>query len=424
MKSIEELKYYCSIDNPVGAILFTGEWGSGKTYIIENYLRNELSDKYIIIRISLFGIQSVEEIHNVIKKSWLNSKGGLLDAANGLSKYKNFFEKFSEIVPNSNVKSVINSFFSIDILDFITVENMIDKKKVILVFDDFERSMLTIEEKLGVINYYLEDLHFNTILIADENKIISDKYYEFKEKVIQRTIKHYPDYILVVKNMIDQYKSKDYYDFLNDNVTNILSVITGIKLIGKKIDQIDKNYIINEIQQYDIIDSTLDLNNKIKYKSNNIRSLIAAIQDFERVYEILKDKGIGNIEKWLVTFVFYSMAYKSFNVSEKSQIDNNIFFNDLSILFPQYSGFLYLPQFLVDWITKGIWNENSLDTSIEQFLYIEQKHSAKDNITTINIDYLDEDEAKNGLINVLDDAYKGKLFLDQYIVLIKNFSID
>ena len=42
MNTINELKYYCQEKDPVGALMLTGEWGSGKTYFWNKdlYLRN------------------------------------------------------------------------------------------------------------------------------------------------------------------------------------------------------------------------------------------------------------------------------------------------------------------------------------------------------------------------------------------------
>ena len=34
MNTLEELLYYCNEPEPVGALLLTGEWGCGKTYLI------------------------------------------------------------------------------------------------------------------------------------------------------------------------------------------------------------------------------------------------------------------------------------------------------------------------------------------------------------------------------------------------------
>ena len=45
MDTLEELKYYCDEPQPVGALMLTGEWGCGKTYLLNNSLSNALKDK-------------------------------------------------------------------------------------------------------------------------------------------------------------------------------------------------------------------------------------------------------------------------------------------------------------------------------------------------------------------------------------------
>ena len=39
MNTLEELKYYCEEHKPVGAMMLTGEWGCGKTYLLDNMLK-------------------------------------------------------------------------------------------------------------------------------------------------------------------------------------------------------------------------------------------------------------------------------------------------------------------------------------------------------------------------------------------------
>lgn len=38
MDTLEELEYYCKIEHPVGALMLTGEWGCGKTYLLNEEL--------------------------------------------------------------------------------------------------------------------------------------------------------------------------------------------------------------------------------------------------------------------------------------------------------------------------------------------------------------------------------------------------
>lgn len=62
MNTVEELKYYCAERQPVGALMLTGEWGCGKTYLLNNSLADELKDSYVFLRVSLFGMESIEEV--------------------------------------------------------------------------------------------------------------------------------------------------------------------------------------------------------------------------------------------------------------------------------------------------------------------------------------------------------------------------
>jgi Mg-chelatase subunit ChlI len=50
LDTLKELKYYCEEDTPVGAMLLTGEWGCGKTYLIDHGLKDTLENTHIIIR--------------------------------------------------------------------------------------------------------------------------------------------------------------------------------------------------------------------------------------------------------------------------------------------------------------------------------------------------------------------------------------
>ena len=44
MDTLEELKYYCDEPQPVGALMLTGEWGCGKTYLLNNSLSSSLCE--------------------------------------------------------------------------------------------------------------------------------------------------------------------------------------------------------------------------------------------------------------------------------------------------------------------------------------------------------------------------------------------
>ena len=62
MTTLEELVYYCNEPEPVGALMLTGEWGCGKTYLLEHDLKKQLEQTHVILRISLFGLSVTEAI--------------------------------------------------------------------------------------------------------------------------------------------------------------------------------------------------------------------------------------------------------------------------------------------------------------------------------------------------------------------------
>ena len=91
MDTLDELKNYCNIERPVGALMLTGEWGCGKTYLLNTELVNILKETHIFLRISLFGIMSIEEVKTEVQKKWLNecinSKDTTGKIARSLNKY-------------------------------------------------------------------------------------------------------------------------------------------------------------------------------------------------------------------------------------------------------------------------------------------------------------------------------------------------
>ena len=56
-----EILEYINQNSNNGALLVTGKWGCGKTYLIQD-ITSQLnnSDKYLAVSISLFGIDSIQ----------------------------------------------------------------------------------------------------------------------------------------------------------------------------------------------------------------------------------------------------------------------------------------------------------------------------------------------------------------------------
>ena len=68
MNTLDELVYYCNETEPVGALMLTGEWGCGKTYQLEHQLKEALANTHILVRVSLFGIGSIDTLYDFMNK--------------------------------------------------------------------------------------------------------------------------------------------------------------------------------------------------------------------------------------------------------------------------------------------------------------------------------------------------------------------
>lgn len=194
LNKIEEKLYDLLIkENKEVVISISGEWGIGKTYFWNNFIKNykekELKYKQIAY-VSLFGINSLNDIRTSIllqvsptkkKLSWVDKK---------------------IITPLKNVKSSLklddlSMSFGFDALGSIfTLLTSGDFENVIVCFDDFERisSNINLKDVLGLISELKEQKKCKVVMILNEKELgkltdIEKKPYSeifslYKEKII------------------------------------------------------------------------------------------------------------------------------------------------------------------------------------------------------------------------------------------------
>ena len=73
MGALEELIHYCNEKDPIGAMLLTGEWGCGKTYLIENGLTKALEKTHVIVKVSLFGMTDAGTLNSTVRQKWFEA---------------------------------------------------------------------------------------------------------------------------------------------------------------------------------------------------------------------------------------------------------------------------------------------------------------------------------------------------------------
>ena len=68
----KEIEEFIEAEENNGALLITGKWGCGKTYLIKSFISDfNKEERYAISFISLFGIDSVAMLHERIKDEYL-----------------------------------------------------------------------------------------------------------------------------------------------------------------------------------------------------------------------------------------------------------------------------------------------------------------------------------------------------------------
>ncbi len=183
--------YYCDNKNSTPfAVLLKGSWGSGKTHFIKKYISNlENEEKKKFLHISLYGLSKTSEINEKIIPNLLK----------GYAKSKKSCFNW-----NWNKKMENISNFSFTILNNLLNKLPFDKGDIInilgsftdtiIIFDDLERCCIPMAELMGYLTHLVEFQDQKIILVADEEKILSDgkkktEYTEKKEKLVGQEFK-------------------------------------------------------------------------------------------------------------------------------------------------------------------------------------------------------------------------------------------
>lgn len=423
MSTIDEILFYCREKNTFGALMVTGKWGSGKTYLIDNQLRKALGDEYIIIRVSLFGEANIESIHAKVKREYLQElmislveqadekiakkrhnegiekkSNVIIQSLKGESKKTSKFAKiFKYFCSTAKKVPMIEKYFLQNINECVSIEAEIGQKQIILVFDDLERSNLEEVDVLGCVNEYCENKKIKTIIVANEDKIrdkeaakdgFSLPYSEIKEKIIIRTVKNEPNYEMIIMNLINSYESenKDYLIFLNEQKEEIVNIF-------------------------------------LMCNFENIRSMRSAIQDFERVFQTIKSQKVEEeIKLWLYSFVIFELNIKA-GVEVKNEKYGYLLSD--SEFEKKYTGYYfgkYVPRSLKNWLVEGQWIEENVIQDIKNVMRVDTMPKTVNLIACADIMDLEEDKVIEKYDAVLNKAYEGKLNIEEYVMLIKNIA--
>lgn len=245
--------------------------------------------------------------------------------------------------------SIASAFVAVDPLDYIPIEPVVEdfhdkgvKKRVVLVFDDLNRSQLNWGKFVGTINEYCENNGITTIVIGDVDSIMASEnfdvvlYKTVKEKTIARTVRYFPDYDGIIHRVLEQsaWPCQEYEDFLLENEQLIKEVFVG-----------DDGDWKNEIKKY-----------------HNIRSLHCALEEFYRLYELLTELNVPEIRQYLYSFIVYLLVSRNgINRDGRPSFENTD--EEIKLLYEEYCPEL-LTEEIRQWSENGIWEEEIIRKQI------------------------------------------------------------
>lgn len=431
MDARAEIEAILNSEENDGAVLLTGPWGCGKSYLIKDIAKHinekpEYKNKFAIAVISLFGIDSVEMLNQRIRNEYLRLNAEILGEKGQkatravVEGAKKMAEYAKEMLPDSTkvalVNAAIQSIGTNNFLNLIPVESTIQNggitQKVVLVFDDFERCKISLVDLMGVINEYSENRKIKTLIIANEEEISGEKYGIIKEKLISHTIKLSPNFEYAIHQIIIAYSQTEdgYSDFIKENE----------KVIRRAF--IDSGY-------------------------GNLRVLKSCIWDFERVYGAWNKTEINVIGLRELLYHFSAVVYEhkkgKFGFIPKSGYQLIVSVNKkegkeekeekekrerkekeekeeiINKYLPDTFTTIRKWDSLCRWIVDGDWDEEAFIEELEK-RYKRADLSYEEKFIYYNFWDLEDEDIKVGMPIAVGKAYTGELTRDELIMLLQH----
>lgn len=174
---IDEILRYLHDDSYNYAVLIDGEWGSGKTYFVNNTLtkiiekqESDLETSRKVQYISLYGCKAISDVQENIAWSFAEDARQVIQDKNNFGttgqKVSNNILLSSKKIGNAILKKFLPNMPLYEI-----ASDWLNLGSFIFVFDDLERCDCPINEVFGFLNELVEHENTKVILIANEKEL-------------------------------------------------------------------------------------------------------------------------------------------------------------------------------------------------------------------------------------------------------------
>ena len=336
------------------ALVINGEWGSGKTYFVENNLpeiSKSLNLEYIYV--SLNGISSLTDLLTALFVSRLGALKSLKDSKLGKISTSLLRIGFNLLGKNNPLVK----FGPSDIQGAVDLLNVASLEGTVVVLDDLERVLKDVDivGLLGGIHSNIISKGAKVIFVCDESKVQNkDDYQLVKEKYIGWTINYHPSTRESYNSLIITY-NEEYRKFLDLKKSFLLDVfaILEVENLRTVLFFFDIVYqIFDRIKRYDqsIVDSILYsiFVHCVEYKKGTIEnSDLTSLPPYlsndhekwgegddrlsnRKKYTFYSHSRLQGEEDYYFTFFSHSVLLKSIFLEEISNEEFNGFINGLT----------------------------------------------------------------------------------------------
>ena len=338
----EAVKSYMQCDSiGLQALVLHGEWGSGKTYYCENDLKAALKGIGVkTCRVSLFGVSDYDEVLNRVIASCLplseKVAHGVGAAISAL--VKNTIKAGSSILSEKIEDLGIQLTLKPDLL-----LPLLDMKKVLVIFDDCERSRFAHDDRtfLGFVNNMVENHGWHVMLVR--NKPLSFEDENSVEKAIMSQILFEPDLQTLYQGLVKpRLQFPEHIDFDIDDaiIDGIKGSAINVRALSRSIPTI--NYVLSTSV---LVDKTVKSSGRAQALSNFISYAVRA--------------SAGNTPKKPDT------SNKAVNMIDNSE-------------FIEYENYLLISKALAPLTEGGNVSPNAIEHSFKEYVIAENPESAAD----------------------------------------------
>ena len=331
------------------ALQIDGEWGSGKTFFINEF--SETTQKAKVIYFSIYGYNDFQNL----KTELLSQIATELDQSSIIKKGNNVYSIFKRFNNNSNF--VLNS---IDVLSDIALKKAIqhilekNNETIVVVIDDLERlsEKIELQDFLGfIINDIIEKFKFKVLIISNEAKMKNHKeFLKIKEKIISKTIEFSRDEVILKEILQEIIKS----DFLNENLNWIIDIFS----IFDNLCKINLRTVFSIIDNFEFVEQKFkehpsDLDER--YCNEFLKSV------FLNIYVLTTELKSGNIKNEQIHILKNHDFDRIFYIYEEFDIENcwHYLINKYHRKSKLFDDYIIYSNSIMSYVISGIWYDDN-----------------------------------------------------------------